>query len=72
MKNLLSRLAITMVLIALAIPVHASCLQNWACELEDDKTPADARAVSAAWTKAANSMESGAELGVLLVISCGG
>lgn len=41
-----------------------SILQIWSCKLHDGKSQADAEAVSAAWLKAAKTMEGGKDLKV--------
>jgi hypothetical protein len=67
MKNSIVKLLAVSILAAATFPAQAaSTLQIWSCKLEDGKTFEDARAVSSAWLKAANGMETGKQLEVYL------
>jgi hypothetical protein len=56
-----------LITLLVAAPAMAdSTLQIWDCKLNDDKTGEDAIAVSAAWLKAAKTMDGGAGLSLTL------
>ncbi len=60
MKNQCTALLASMLLIACISAAHAdSVVQVWLCDLQKGKTRADVMELSAAWLKAAKSMDGG-------------
>lgn len=66
MKNTITKFVLISILMAIAIPAHASVVQAWECKLKDGKTGQDAVAVSSAWLKATKGMKGSDKLKVYL------
>jgi hypothetical protein len=66
MKKRISGFFIAAILMAMVMPAQAAVLHIWACTAHDGKSAEDVQAVSAAWLKAAKSMDGGADLQVIL------
>jgi len=66
MKKRISVYFLAAILMAMVMPAQAAVLHIWACTVNDGQSGEDVEAVSAAWLKAAKSMDGGAELQVIL------
>lgn len=65
-KGILASLVASMMLLFTTAVFADAVLHIWSCKLNDDKTQADAIAVSSVWLKAARSMPGGVDLKVSL------